>query len=123
MTGLMTAAAFVLAAVVNLLPAVGVMSAARLETMYRVTLASPDLVVLMRHRAVLLAIVGGLLLAAAFRSELRAAALVAGLASILSFVALAAGEQQNAALRTITYIDVAASLLLAVAAVLHWSQD
>lgn len=120
--GKIAAALFVLVGLVNLLPVIGVMSGERLQAMYRVTLASPDLVLLMRHRAMLLAIVGGLLIAAAFRPELRTAAIVAGFVSMLSFVALAAGEPVGAALRRVATVDIVASILLAAAAVLHWRQ-
>ena len=57
---------YLLAAAGNLLPALGVISAARLEALYGVPIADANLVVLMRHRAVLLGIVGALLAGAAF---------------------------------------------------------
>jgi len=106
-------------ALVNLAPGFGVLSAQRLERFYGVALADSDLVLLMRHRAVLLAIVGALLAAAAFQPPLRPAAVVAGLVSMLSFVALAAGAGgAGPALRTVAIVDVVAALVLVVAAVL-----
>lgn len=105
--------------IVNLLPGVGVLSAQRLEALYGVSLADPNLAILMRHRAVLLAIVGGLLVLAAFQPQLRAAAVVAGLVSMLSFVALAAGAgAASPALRAVLSVDVAAALALVAAALL-----
>ena len=110
---------FLVVALVNLTPGLGVLSAQRLEVLYGVALADPDLVILMRHRAVLLAIVGGLLAAAAFQPQLRTAAVVAGLVSMLSFVALAASAGGGSPpLRTVAIIDVVATLALVVAAVL-----
>jgi hypothetical protein len=67
----------------------------------------------MRHRAVLFGIVGGLLIGAAFYLPLRTAAFVAGLVSMLSFVAVAylVGEYNDELRRTVV-IDLVASLLL-----------
>jgi hypothetical protein len=46
------------AGVVNLLPAIGAFSAERLQSLYGVVIDDPNLGILMRHRAVLFAIVG-----------------------------------------------------------------
>lgn len=110
---------FLCVGLINLLPGVGVLSAQRLEALYGVALQDPNLVILMRHRAILLAIVGGLLVGAAFQPQLRSAAVVVGLVSMLSFVALAASAgSTNPALRTVLIIDVVAALALVLAAVL-----
>jgi hypothetical protein len=116
-----TALLFALAGVINFLPVVGVISADQVEKLYGVTLSSPDLALLMRHRAILFAIVGGLLLAAAVRREWRTVAAFAGFASMLSYLALAAGEPAiNAELRRIATVDVVGVLALAAGALLHW---
>jgi hypothetical protein len=112
----LSTALFLLAAIVNLVPGIGVQSGARLESLYGVALEDPALVILMRHRAVLLAIVGGVLAAAAFRPALRPAAVAAGLVSMLSFVALAVGAGAGPALQRIAIVDVAASIALVAAA-------
>jgi len=111
-------ALYLLVGLGNLLPVVGVLSAARLEALYGVALGEPNLLVLMRHRAVLFAIVGALLIAAAFRSAWRAAALMAGFVSMLSFVALAwlVGDV-NGELRRVAVVDLVLSAILACAAV------
>lgn len=102
----------------NLLPVTGVLSAVRLEALYGVAIGDPNLLVLMRHRAVLFGIVGALLVAAAFRPVWRAAALAAGWVSMLSFVALAwlVGDV-NAELRRVAVVDLVLSAILACAAV------
>ncbi len=113
-------ALFLVAAVINLLPGLGVSSRARLEALYSIELDDPNLVVLMRHRAILLAIVGALLAVAAFQEPLRPAAAVAGFVSMLSFVAIAyAGSGVNAKLRRVAHVDIVASVLLAVAVLLE----
>jgi hypothetical protein len=107
---------FVFVAIVNLLPGLGVLSAQRLEGFYGVALQDPNLVVLMRHRAVTLAIVGGLLAVAAFQPALRGEASVAGFVSMLSFIALAAGSS-SPELRRVLIVDVIATLALIAAVI------
>jgi hypothetical protein len=108
-----------LAAVVNLLPVLGVLSTARLEFLYGLLIQDPNLAILMRHRAVLFGIVGGLLAVSAFHPPLRALGIGAGLVSMLSFVAIAVSVGgYNALLSRVVWVDVVAALGLVIAAVL-----
>jgi hypothetical protein len=116
---------YVAVGVVNLLPVVGVLSTSRLQTLYGVSLVDPNLVILMRHRAVLFGVVGGLLVAAAFHPTLRPIAAAGGLISMLSFVLLAyvIGEF-NTELRRVVAADLVASFLLVAAVLLTlWSSS
>jgi hypothetical protein len=85
-----------------------------------VGLDDPNLQILMRHRAVLFGIVGGLLLAAAFHPPLRSLGYAAGFASMLSFLLIAwlvggySGEIQRVIL-----IDVVGIAALAGAALVQ----
>lgn len=108
---------YLIVSVVNLLPVIGVVSADRLTMLYGLPIDDPNLEILLRHRAVLFAVVGVLLAVAAFRASWRQAATVAGLFSMLSFVALVGlvGDA-NRALDRVATIDVVASVLLVVAA-------
>ncbi|MGH7899416.1 MAG: phosphopantetheine adenylyltransferase [Candidatus Binatia bacterium] len=110
---------FLLVGIGNLIPMLGVLSAERLETLYGVRIREANLLILMEHRAVLLGIIGSLLVAAAFDASLRVVGLLAGLASMVSFVAVAhrIGEY-NELLKRVVLIDVGASVLLLVAGVL-----
>lgn len=109
-------ALFVVVALVNLLPVTGLLGAARLEALYGLRFEGADLVLLMRHRAVLFGLVGTLLLVAAFRPALRPVAATVGLGSMLSFVALAwPPGAQGIALQRVFWVDVVASLLLLAA--------
>jgi hypothetical protein len=82
-----TALLWMLAAL-NLVPGIVALRPARAETLYGIALDGPALALAMRHRAVLLALVGVLLaLAALDPAWLPAAVLVAGV-SKLSFVGL-----------------------------------
>ena len=74
----MSTALILLVAVINLLPVSGVVSSGRLRALYGVPVDEPNLLILLRHRAVLFAIVGGLLVASA---ALLGAALLDHLAS------------------------------------------
>lgn len=104
---------FVVAGLINLAPIVGIRGADTLQRLYGVSAASGDLSLLLQHRAVLFGIIGGLLLAAAFQPNLRLAAALAGLVSMLSFTALAFSiEGVGAPLLRIAWIDVAASAVL-----------
>ncbi len=109
-----------LAGLLNLLPALGVLGVDRLRRLYAVSIASPDLEILLRHRALLFAIVGGWLVAAAIRPELRSAAIAAGLASMLGFIAIAhAVGGANAALTRVVAADWIGSGALVVAGLLE----
>ena len=110
--------AFILVALVNLGPVIGVASAARLNNLYGITIANPNVEILLRHRAVLFGIVGLLLLLAAFKPSLRLVAVSFGLLSMLSFVFVAVVvASYSPEIGRVLVIDVAASVILAVGAV------
>jgi hypothetical protein len=107
-----------LVGLIHLLPAVGVLGVARLESLYGVGIAGPDLEILMRHRAVLFGLLGGYQWWAVARPEHRTVAFVLGIASLAAFCALAwSVGGYGAALRRVVTIDVVA-LGLAVAGLL-----
>src|SRR5687767_10616993 len=109
-------AALLAAAVFHLLPAVGVLGAQRLSSLYGVTIPGDALLVLMRHRALLFALLGAFMLHAAWSPALQAWALVLGLVSTGGFVLLAWNEAWlPAPLRLVMWIDVALFVALAAA--------
>lgn len=115
------AAALVLAGLVNALPALGLLGADRLSALYALSFDDPSLRILMRHRAMLFALLGGGMIAAAFVPSWRVPMAVAGLVSMLGFVALAWLEGGgNAAIQRVVKADVIASVPLLLA--LLWSQ-
>ncbi len=117
------AASYFLTGLVNLLPAIGALSNDHLTDLYAVAITSADLSLLLRHRAILLGIVGMLLVGAAFRRQLRLFAGIAGLVSMGSFVLLARSlEIQNPALQRVSNIDLYLSPMLFVAVLLHLLQ-
>ena len=105
---------------INLLPTLGVTSVERLQSAYGVTIAGPDLEILMRHRAALFGVVGGLLAAAAFHAPLRPAAYAAGFFNMLGFMLIAwlvAGA--NPEIRRVALVDLVGALLLLAALVIE----
>ena len=106
---------YLLVAVIHLIPAVGVFSQRRLEGLYGIVLDQPPLLIVTAHRAVLFAIVAGLLMVAAVKPSLRLMGLVVGLTSMLSFVVVAyTYGGGNAQLDRVVFVDVAASVLLVI---------
>ena len=103
----------------NLVPVIGVLSAEQLTSMYGIGIDSADLETLMRHRAVMLGLVGGFLLFAAFRPVLQVAAASIGLVSMSSFVILACLAGDNGVqIDKVVIADIAGSVAAAIALVL-----
>ena len=87
----LSSALLVLAGLVNLAPVIGVISAARVESLYGVTLAGrPDLEILLRHRAVLFGLLGAAMLYGAFDRDWFWPALGFGLVSMIAYAVLSA---------------------------------
>lgn len=112
-----TALAFIILAVVHLLPVAPAFSADALVRLYGVAAEDTSLLVLLRHRAVLLAIVGVLCVWAAMSPSTRPAALAAAALNIASFLAFyALYASPPGPLRTIALVDAFALIPLAFAA-------
>jgi nicotinamide riboside transporter PnuC len=100
------------------------MGAGQLTRLYGVATDDPNAVILLQHRALLFGLLGVLLIAAAFRSELRAVALVAGLVSTVSFLVIAWGVGgYNAQVARVVVADVLAVVLLLLAAAIEWRKS
>ncbi len=103
----------------HLLPVVGVLGPAQLQRLYGVEVDTPDLTLLLRHRAVLFGIVGGLLISATVVRAWEMPALVVAFVSVGSFLVLAppAGTTHPAVRRVIVADQVAFVALLGAALV------
>ena len=107
--------------VIHLLPLAGVVGASRLSALYGIAVAEPNLELLLRHRAVLFGVLGGLCIAAAFQPALQGVALVAATTSVVSFLLLArAVGGYNAQVGRVVTADWVALAALAIAAVAYW---
>ncbi len=110
----------IVAAVVHLLPLAGVLGAARLEALYALPFSEPNLLILMRHRAVLFGLLGVFLMLAAFRPALQGYAFAGGLCSVITFLWLArSAETYNAALSRVVAVDLVALVALLIGTALH----
>ena len=79
----------IITGIIHLLPLSGFLGAERLATLYGMAFSDPNLVILMRHRAVLFGLLGLFLIFAAFKPAWQPLAFVAGFISVLSFLWLA----------------------------------
>jgi hypothetical protein len=112
--------ALIAVGLLHLYPAVGVLGAARLEALYGIPVASADLELLLRHRAVTFGMLGALLLAAAWHPSLRPVALVAAIVSMGAFVVLALPPSGHGpAVARVFWADVGGLALLSFATVVQ----
>ena len=109
-----------LVAALNLVPGVVVLRPQRTEALYGFPIDGPALALAMRHRAVLLALVGVLLAIAAFHDTWLRPALLVAVVSKVSFLALFAMTRPHGApMRRVAIADVAALAVLALVVALH----
>ncbi|WP_280440991.1 hypothetical protein [Nocardia brasiliensis] len=111
-------AALVVIGVIHLLPGTVAFAPRRAAAMYGTRAGSRDLELLLRHRALLLAMIGAGTIAAAFLASIQVAAMIAVGISMTSFLALAMSigrRELSAATTRVFRIDVFALALLAVA--------
>ena len=113
--------AFIIAGLVHTLPVIGVLGADRLKVLYDLQLSDPNLILLMRHRAVLFAVVAVIMFAAALNPTYQILALVVGTLSMLTFILFVfLGSGVNSSLLKVAWVDVIALLLLWIGAAWEW---
>ncbi len=119
MASKLLSALLILVGLIHLLPLAGVLGAERLAALYGLDFQEPNLLLLMRSRAVLFGLLGALLIYAAWRPALQPLALLGGLLSVAGFLGLAAGGSYNEALRRVVLVDWVALVCLVLALVLY----
>ncbi|MEV0542868.1 MULTISPECIES: hypothetical protein [Nocardia] len=103
----------------NTAPAVGAIAPQGMYAAYGITPAGPDLEVVLRHRAVLFAIVGVILVVAVFRPALRPIAIGANAISFGSFLALVIADGSvGPGLMRVAAVDIAGLIMLGAGAAL-----
>jgi hypothetical protein len=109
-------AVLVAAGLVHLLPAAGLLGARALDRLYGTAIDDPDLLLMLRHRALLFGLLGAGLLAAVALPSLRTPLLIAGLVSTAGFCLLAwPFDHVGPALRRVALIDLPLVPALALA--------
>jgi hypothetical protein len=111
-----------LAALMHLMPLPGLLGSEALRTLYGIEITDPELLLLLRHRAVLFGLLGtGLLLSIRLRSW-RGPMVIAGLVSTTSFLLLAHDARGlGVELQRVVHVDIVAIAALILAAVLERS--
>jgi hypothetical protein len=111
--------ALIVAGLIHFLPVAGVISGDRLTSMYALPFEERNLQILMRHRAVMLGLLGAFVLYSAFRPVIRAPAIFLGAVSLASLVSLAwSTGGYNPSLSTVVIADTIAVLCFLFAAAL-----
>jgi hypothetical protein len=109
-------ACLLLAGFIKFYPLIGVLSAEQLTRLYQVEFTNPDVLVLMRHRALLFGLLGGFILLSAFKPALRPGAIAAGLVSAVGFIALTLlGTEYSPVIRTVMIADIVVVIALVTA--------
>ena len=107
------------AGLLNTAPALGALAPRKMYAAYGITPAGLDLEVVLRHRAVLFAIVGVGLVVAVFRPALRPIAIGANAISFGSFLALVIADGSvGPGLMRVAAVDVAGLIVLGAGAAL-----
>lgn len=107
--------------VINFLPVIGVLSAEKLSGAYSVELIGNDIIILMRHRALLFGLVGGFMLYSVFKPSYQSAAMVMTAISMLGFLYFVlATSDYNASISKIAIIDLVGIVCLIIVSALKY---
>ncbi len=106
--------------IINILPLIVFFDSTKSVKLYGVPIEGESLIILMRHRGVLLSLIGLALIFAAFKPELRIFAVGAALISKMTFIFLAfTAAGQTAEVRQVALIDIGAIVLLLMVLGIH----
>jgi hypothetical protein len=106
----------IIVGVIHLLPVTGIFGAQKLNALYGLDFSDPNLLILMRHRALLFSLLGAYLLYAAFQPTQQPLALIGAWLSVLSFLYFAWSTGGfNIAIARVVWADVLAAGCLLVA--------
>jgi len=79
----------VIVGLINFYPIVGIFSSEILFNLYKIDSISNDVLILLKHRAILFGLLGGFIIYSAFKPELQIWGIILGLASMLPFIVIA----------------------------------
>jgi hypothetical protein len=101
---------------INFVPVLAVISVQKLEEAYSISLVSNDLIILMRHRALLFGVLGGFILYSAFVPAYQGPAMLMAAISMIGYAALMYSVGgYNDSLYKVLIIDYIGIVFLAVA--------
>jgi hypothetical protein len=105
----------VISGLINFLPIVGIFGSEKLDSLYGITIKDADLLILMRHRAILFGLIGTFMLASTWVKDWQIPAMSIGLVSMLSFVGISQSTgTSNVSIKRIEVIDTILSIALTV---------
>lgn len=111
---------FCIVSLIHMLPLVGVTGRTALQKAYGIPVESPDLQLLLQHRAVLFGLLGLACLIAAFNAPWRPAVWCAATISTCSFMLFAwLAPSYNAAIARVVWFDIIAIAILLLIGVVH----
>lgn len=100
---------------------VGVLSAAKISSAYSIDLVGNDIIILLRHRALLFGIVGGFVLFSVYKPAYQSVAMVMAAISMVGFLYFVwAMDDYNDSITRIAMIDLAGIACLVLATVLKY---
>lgn len=108
-----------LVGVLNLTPAIVFFDLSRTESLYGIHIANDDAGIIVRHRAVLLGLLGAAMIFAAFKREFVVPAITAAFLGKLAFLYLIWTTVNTIELDRVAIFDIAAIVVLLIALVLH----
>lgn len=109
-----------LVGVLNLAPAFVFFSPERSLSLYAINISEPNLGIAMRHRAVLLGLLGAALIYGAFRKEFLVPVIIGALIGKAAFLFLVySSPGANVELGRVALFDIGAILVLLIALALH----
>ncbi|WDE04847.1 phosphopantetheine adenylyltransferase [Thalassomonas viridans] len=115
-------ACLIIVGLINFLPVLGLFSAQNMENAYSVSLTDNNLVILMRHRALLFGVLGGFILYSAFATPYQGAAMIMAGISMTGYVLLVLMVGgYNEAIFKVLLVDIFAIVVLLIAALLKYA--
>jgi hypothetical protein len=109
-----------IAGIINILPSLLAFLPDKISKSYGIEIPNGNYELLLRHRAILFGIIGGLMIYSAIAKKYYEVATIVGLISMVSFILLffLIGKEMNAELRKVMIIDVVATVVLCLGAIL-----
>ncbi|NNE66389.1 MAG: phosphopantetheine adenylyltransferase [Pyrinomonadaceae bacterium] len=100
---------------INFFPVIGIVSSDVLAGLYGIDAPAGDLLILLRHRALLFGLLGALIIVSAFRERLQSIAICSGFVAMIGFILISLTEpEKGEAITSVANIDIVATLLLAI---------